>query len=246
MVDGLLEIRALRAGYDQAEVLQGVELRLEVGEILFLVGPNGAGKSTLLRCLAGRVPTVAGSVRFDGEDLLAWKTRDRIRKGLVLCPEGRHLFPEMTVEDNLLLGAHHRRDRRATRDDILGLCRQIDWLEARLSQAAGTLSGGEQQMVAVARALMARPRLLLLDEPTIGLSPAAIVELTHWLRVQSAEAGVTVLGAEQNMVFAREVADRYQVLTDGRIHPASTSRDAAPADSGDLASKLFGLSSPHD
>lgn len=245
MAESLLEVRDLQVSHSQAEVLRGVDLGLETGEIVFVLGPNGAGKSTLLRCLAGRHPVERGAVCLAGEDLLEATTRERIHKGVVLCPEGRHLFGSMTVRENLLLGAHHRLDGRTALEHDLGvLCQRIHWLEDRLSQPAGTLSGGEQQMVAVARAVMARPRLLLLDEPTIGLSPAAIADLGRWLRSQAAKTGLTILGTEQNVVFGSDVADRCVILSKGRIDAFAQDDGTGEGGLAPLAARLFGVSLP--
>jgi len=237
----LLQIKNLKAHCAEAEVLRGIDLDLNQGEILFVLGPNGAGKSTLLRCLAGRV-SGQGQVLFGGENLLQMSTRDRVRRGVVLCPEGRRLFPEMTVKENLLLGAHLRSDSAAVQDDLHRITQYVPWLPDRLLQAAGTLSGGEQQIVAVARALMARPRILLLDEPTVGLAPAAMGELREWLSLQSRERGVTILGTEQNVVFAKAIADRLAILGGGWIRSILEPHELVPKDSGapDLASRFFG------
>ncbi len=244
----LLAIQGLRARYAEAEVLHGVDLEVREGEAFFLLGPNGAGKSTLLRCLAGRVRG-SGRVSFGGKDLLTLTTRERIRLGVVLCPEGRRLFPEMTVEENLRLGAHLLFDRRGgVSDDIERLTQHLPWLAGRLRQAAGTLSGGEQQMVAVARALMARPRLLLLDEPTVGLSPAAIHALQAWLGLQARDRGVTILGTEQNVVFVRGIATRVAILLGGRIEVQGTP-DKLVADVSEtaaLVARYFGTPLPGD
>jgi len=244
----LLRIEGLRVAYAETEILGGVELELQEGESVFVLGPNGVGKSTLLRCIAGCVPG-QGRVHFDGKDLLALNTRSRIRCGVVLCPEGRRLFGEMSVRENLRLGAFLRRDRHGIEEDLRQLARRIPWLAERMEQPAGFLSGGQQQMVAVARALMARPRLLLLDEPTVGLSPAAIAELREWLGQQSSIHGVTVLGTEQNVVFARDVADRLALLGRHRIQSIAPAAELLPANVGSaagLADRFFGTQFAQD
>lgn len=244
MAEPLLAVCDLHAAHAGAEVLRGVDLEATTGEVVVLLGANGAGKSTLLRCLAGRVPATSGRIRFEGLEVSAMSTRQRIRRGIVLCPEGRHLFADMSVRENLLLGAHLRRDVGRMRDDLGVLCEQIDWLQDRLEQPAGTLSGGEQQMVAVARAMMARPRLLLLDEPSIGLSPAALSGLGAWLRLQSSRSGVTILCTEQNVAFGRSFARRCIVLTGGRVEdPDERSSERAALSKG-MGTRLFGLSPP--
>lgn len=241
----LLHLEGLQARYGEAVVLHGIDFDLIEGETVFVIGPNGAGKSTLLRCLAGRVAG-EGRADFRGEDLLSLTTSQRIRRGVVLCPEGRRLFPEMTVRENLLLGTHSRRDSSGVEDDFDRLAQHLPWLPGRLEQAAGTLSGGEQQMVAVARALMARPSLLLVDEPTVGLSALAIRELQDWLRLQSREYGVTILGTEQNVVFARDIANRLAILAQGRIQTVAAPGElfAEGSAPGRLAERFFGTLLP--
>ncbi len=241
MHEPLLELCGVRGRIAGAEVLHGIDLEVASGEALFVLGPNGAGKSTLLRAVAGGVE-ISGSIRLAERELAGLGPRERIRAGLSLCPEGRRLFPEMTVAENLLLGAHLRRDRAGIATDLAEMSDRLPWLSGRLGQLAGTLSGGEQQIVAVARALMARPRLLLLDEPTVGLSAAAIALLQDWLRLQTRDRGVTILGTEQNVVFARGIATRIAVLTGGRIRAAGLPDEIVPegVTGIDLAARFFG------
>ncbi len=220
---GLLEVRALEAGYGRAQVLRGVALDVARGELVSIVGPNGAGKTTLLRALTGLVPVRAGSVSFDGEPIAGRRTEDIVRLGIVMVPEGRDLFGPLTARENLLLGAyrHPRAARRRTvaadLDRVLAL---FPRLAGRLEQAASTLSGGEQQMVAVGRALMARPRLLLLDEPSVGLAPLVIGEIFRALAALKAE-GLTILLVEQNARAALRIADHgYALSTGGNLAEA--------------------------
>ena len=216
---GLLEVRALEAGYGRAQVLRGVALDVAQGELVSIVGPNGAGKTTLLRALTGLVPVRAGSVTFDGHPIAGRRTEDIVKVGIVMVPEGRDLFGPLTARENLLLGAyrHPRAARRRTLaadlDRVLAL---FPRLRGRLEQSASTLSGGEQQMVAVGRALMARPRLLLLDEPSVGLAPLVIGEIFRALAALKAE-GLTILMVEQNARAAFRISDRGYALSPGGI-----------------------------
>jgi len=212
-----LSVTGLRVDYLGTEVLHGLDLEVDAGERLLVLGPNGAGKSTLLRCLGGPVKARTGSVLLDDVEMLKKATRERIRLGLSLCPEGRHLFPRMTLRENLLLGAAQRRQQESVLHDLEAIEHHIPWISNRWKHLAGTLSGGEQQMIAVARALMARPRLLLLDEPTMGLSPTAVERIRDWLLQLSQQQGLTILSAEQNVAFARQLATRVIVLSRGRI-----------------------------
>jgi len=239
----LLCLDGLRTGYGAAEAIHGLSLSVRRGEILFVLGANGAGKSTLLHCLAGRLPA-NGRILLAGEDIAETDTRQRLRLGVALCPEGRRLFPDMTVDENLRLGAHLRRDRAAVEKDLDELQVLWPWLDERRTQKAGTLSGGEQQLVAIGRALMARPRLLLLDEPTVGLSAAAIALVADLLRLQSRERGITILGTEQNVVFARELAHRVALLAGGKLRAVGQPAEVLPQDVS--SSQLFGLEPPKE
>jgi branched-chain amino acid transport system ATP-binding protein len=211
----MLEVKGLQARYGEMTALWGVDLRIGQGELVAVVGPNGAGKSTLINAISGLVDTPAGSLHFDGRPMPPG-AEARVRAGIVQSPEGRKLFPEMTVEENLLMGAYTRKDRAqvpASLDEVFEL---FPILRERRRQIAGTLSGGQQQMVAIGRALMARPRLLMLDEPSLGLAPIVVHEVFELLGRIHAQ-GMTILLVEQNVVQTLEIADRAYVLENGRI-----------------------------
>jgi len=212
----LLEVQGLDVYYGAVHALKGFSLHAESGEIVTLIGANGAGKSTLLRAISGLVPARAGILRFDGRDLTRVPAHEIVGLGISQAPEGRMVFANLTVEDNLELGAYRRKDRpgiRADRDQVFQLFPRL--LERR-RQAAGTLSGGEQQMLAIGRALMSRPRLLLLDEPSLGLAPLLVREIFKTIR-EINQRGVTVLLVEQNAHMALSVAGRGYVLETGRV-----------------------------
>ncbi|GAC1343964.1 MAG: ABC transporter ATP-binding protein [Myxococcales bacterium] len=212
----LLEIDGLRVAYDGVEVLHGLALVLAQGEFVCVIGANTAGKSTLLRAISRLVPVQAGSIRFAGEDLLGRPAHRVAETGIAHVPEGRHVFAALTVEENLRLGAFSVR-RTAVIEDRLGeVYGLFPHLVPRRRQTAGTLSGGEQQMVAVGRALMLRPKLLLLDEPSHGLAPIVVEEL-HAALTEIHRRGVSVLLVEQNTAMALSVAQRGYVLDGGRI-----------------------------
>lgn len=212
----MLSVSNLRAGYGKLEVVHDIELSVGAGEVVALIGANAAGKTTTLNCLAGVLPTWSGTVLFDDEDITRFPCHARVERGLVLVPQGRQLFPHMSIEDNLELGAFTRRASRAaatTRREVFEL---FPVLADRSRQAAGTLSGGEQSMLAMARGLMAKPKLLMLDEPTEGLSPL-LVSQTMDMAARVAAGGITVLLIEQNVTHALKRASRGYVLESGRI-----------------------------
>jgi branched-chain amino acid transport system ATP-binding protein len=213
----LLEVTDLHAGYGRAEVLAGLNLKLEVGQVVTVIGPNGAGKSTMLNALMGVLP-FRGRVGFDGRELADRTLEERVMAGLALVPERRELFGAMPVEDNLLLGGWRARKlrlpgREGELDRVYGL---FPRLKERRAQLAGTLSGGERQMLAVGRALMSRPKLLMLDEPSLGLAPLVVREIFKTI-AGLRETGVTILLVEQNARAALEVADYGYVLEMGEI-----------------------------
>jgi branched-chain amino acid transport system ATP-binding protein len=212
----LLEVRDLDVYYGAVHALKGVTLEAEAGEIVTLIGANGAGKSTLLRAISGLVPPRSGRVRYDGRDLTRVPAHDVVGLGISHAPEGRMVFANLTVEDNLELGAYRRKDRAAIRQDREQVYALFPRLRERRRQAAGTLSGGEQQMLAIGRALMSRPRLLLLDEPSLGLAPLLVREIFRTIR-EINQRGVTVLLVEQNAHMALSVARRGYVLETGRV-----------------------------
>ena len=211
----MLELRGLQSGYGEMSVLWGVDLDIQDGELVAVVGPNGAGKSTLINTVSGLVPMSAGSLRVDGQ-AIAPSAEARVRSGIIQCPEGRKLFPEMTVEENLLMGAYSRTDRAALPASMDEVFELFPILLERRRQIASTLSGGQQQMVAIGRALMARPRLLMLDEPSLGLAPIVVNEVFELLKRIHAR-GMTILLVEQNVHQTLEIADRAYVLENGRI-----------------------------
>jgi branched-chain amino acid transport system ATP-binding protein len=212
----MLEVRGLSAFYGENQALHGLDFALDRGKIVTLLGANGAGKTTTLRALCGMV-RLSGEIRFDGKSLLGCATEDIVRLGIAHVPEGRGTFVRMTVEENLQLGAMVRRDRAAISRDIEQVYAHFPRLKERRAQAAGTLSGGEQQMLAVGRALMLRPRLMLLDEPSFGLAPLIVEELFEILRQLNRELGVAMLIVEQNAALALDLADHAYLLETGRI-----------------------------
>jgi branched-chain amino acid transport system ATP-binding protein len=215
----LLEVDGLAAGYLGERVIDGIEIEVRRGEAVAIVGSNGAGKTTLFRAIAGLRPTMAGRVVFEGKDLTRSPAYRRARAGIAYVPAERHLFPAMTSKSNLVLGAYPKRPDRETLELVYDL---FPRLKERQRQQAGTLSGGEQQMLAVARALMARPRLLMLDEPTTGLAPK-IAQLAFEALEGLKKDGMTLLIAEQQVPLALSVADRGYVLENGRIRLSGTS-----------------------
>jgi branched-chain amino acid transport system ATP-binding protein len=211
----LLDIQGLRSGYGRVEVLRGVNLQVRPGEIVALLGSNGAGKSTLNHTVSGLVPAWGGRVVFDGIDLTGAHYRDVVRAGLIQVPEGRRIFPNLSVLENLELGAFTRaRERRAA--NLERVFTTFPRLKERIAQKAGTMSGGEQQMLAIGRGMMAEPRLLILDEPSLGLSPL-LVEQMFALVGRLHEEGLAVLLVEQNVGQSLEIADRAYVLENGAI-----------------------------
>ena len=212
----MLEVSQLCAFYGENQALHGLDFALDEGRIVTLLGANGAGKTTTLRALCGMV-RLSGEVRFDGKSLLGHATEDIVRLGIAHVPEGRGTFVRMTVEENLQLGAMVRRGRAAIVRDIEQVYGHFPRLKERRAQTAGTLSGGEQQMLAVGRALMLRPRLMLLDEPSFGLAPLIVEELFEILRRLNRELGVGMLIVEQNAALALDLADHACLLETGRI-----------------------------
>ncbi len=220
----LLEIRDLHAGYGALEVLRGVDIDVAPGELVAVLGPNGAGKSTLLRAISRMEATVrSGSITFDGHDLVRATTVQGVRYGCLHVPEGRQLFTELSVDDNIRLGAYSV-DRTTLDADVAAIYQRFPALAARKSQIAFSLSGGEQQMLAIGRALMARPKLLMLDEPSTGLAPQ-IVEQIFGILADLKRAGTAVLIVEQNAYLTLQHADRAYVLEGGEIALQGTAAD---------------------
>ena len=211
----LLQITDLHAGYGRAEVLHGLNLQAEAGQVITVIGPNGAGKSTLLNALMGVIPS-RGQIRFGAQPLNGALLEERVAQGIALVPETRALFATMPVEDNLLLGAWRLRGKGAVAEDLERVFTLFPRLKERRAQLAGTLSGGERQMLALGRALMSRPKLLMLDEPSLGLAPLVVREIFRTIDGLRA-TGVTILLVEQNARAALEVADQGYVLEMGEI-----------------------------
>ncbi len=226
----LLEAESLHAQYGWTKVLHGLAFAVEAGGITAILGANGAGKTTTLRAVCGMVKT-SGVVRFEGQRIDGKATEDIVRLGIAHTPEGRGTFMNLSVEENLRLGAYVRRDRGALAADMDRVCSYFPVLAQRRRQQAGTLSGGEQQMLAVARALMSRPRLLLLDEPSLGLAPLVTREIFRIVRAINKEEGVSVLLVEQNASIALELADHAYLLETGRVVMSGPSADLQRDDS---------------
>jgi branched-chain amino acid transport system ATP-binding protein len=212
----LLEVRGLDAFYGEYQALFGVAFALDEGHVRTLLGANGAGKTTVVRALCGMVRT-GGDIRFDGKRIAGWATEDIVRLGIAHVPDGRGTFLRVTVEENLQLGAMIRRDRAGIAADIEQVYSHFPRLKERRRQQAGTLSGGEQQMLAVGRGLMLRPRLMLLDEPSFGLAPLIVEELFEILGRLNREMGVAMLIVEQNAALALELAEHAYLLETGRV-----------------------------
>ena len=212
----LLEVSDIHTFYGNIEALKGISLSVEEGEIVTLIGSNGAGKSTTLRSISGLTPPREGSVRFDGREIGETAPQDIVRLGISLSPEGRHCFPRMSAQENLDLGAYLRNDRNGVSEDQERVFELFPRLKERQKQKAGTMSGGEQQMLAIGRALMARPKLLLLDEPGMGLAPILVERIYETIQ-EINQQGTTILLVEQNANFALEVAKRGYVLETGTV-----------------------------
>ena len=218
----MLTVRSLQLGYGAIVAVRGIDLDVGTGELVAVIGANGAGKTTSLNGIAGALPVRAGSIVFDGEDITRLPVHERVRRGMSLVPEGRGIFGRMTIMENLDMGAYLRRDAAGVRADIERGYALFPRLAERRRQLAGTLSGGEQQMLAIARALMGRPRLLLLDEPSMGLAPLVTRLIFDTIRSISAER-VSILLIEQNARAALELAARAYVLESGRVTLAGPS-----------------------
>jgi len=212
----LLELKRVRVAYGGIQAVKGIDLAVSRGELVCLIGANGAGKTTTLRGITGLQPVKSGSIHYDGEDITGKPAFQLVRKGLSMVPEGRGVFGALTIEENLAMGAYARSDRAAIRADVERAFELFPRLKERRRQTAGTLSGGEQQMLAMARALMSRPKLLLLDEPSMGLAPLMVQKVFETVLKISKE-GVTILLIEQNAKLALEVSGRGYVMESGEI-----------------------------
>ncbi|MBY0296125.1 MAG: ABC transporter ATP-binding protein [Methylobacterium sp.] len=220
----MLEIRDLVCGYGHVTALKGISIAVREGQLVALVGANGAGKSTTLRAISGLVPARSGAIRLHGRDITGAEPRRILAEGIAHCPEGRRVFPQMTVAENLAMGAYLRRDRAGVAADLDRIYGEFPRLAERRGQAAGTLSGGEQQMLAIGRALMARPKLVLFDEPSLGLAPNIVERMFAVIR-GIRDAGTTVLLVEQNAFAALELCDHAYLLETGSIVRDGTGQD---------------------
>ena len=212
----LLALEALQVAYGGIRAVKGISLEIQPNELVCLIGANGAGKTTTLKAITGMLQPAGGRILYDGQDITAMKPHLVSRRGLALVPEGRGVFAQLTIEENLAMGAYARRDRAGVASDIERTYTLFPRLKERRRQTAGTLSGGEQQMLAISRALMSRPKLLLLDEPSMGLAPLMVERIFEVIRAISAE-GVTLLLVEQNARLALEVSHRGYVLESGLV-----------------------------
>jgi branched-chain amino acid transport system ATP-binding protein len=214
----MLEVRNLAVRYGGIQALHDLSLSVPKGSIVTLVGANGAGKSTTLRTISGLVPPASGSIRFSGEEIAGWPAHRIVASGLAHVPEGRLVFPDLTVRENLMMGAYLRRDRKEIAADVEWVGEFFPRLRERITQQAGTLSGGEQQMLAIGRALMGRPRCLMLDEPSLGIAPLLVETIFARLVDLNKERGMTMLLVEQNASLALKVSHYAYVLETGTIH----------------------------
>ncbi len=212
----MLSVENLQCRYGKVAAVQGLSLEVKKGELVSLIGANGAGKTTTLKAISGVLPAVGGKILFEGEDITRASARRVLDLGIAHCPEGRRVFPYMTVRENLEMGCYLRKDKAGIEADLERLFERFPILAERRAQAAGTLSGGEQQMLAISRALMSRPKLVLFDEPSLGLAPN-IVERTYDIITAIRAEGVTVMMVEQNALAALELSDRAYVMEQGRV-----------------------------
>jgi branched-chain amino acid transport system ATP-binding protein len=226
----LLELKGVRAGYGPIQVLDDVSLAVDQGEIVTVIGSNGAGKTTTLNCISGVVRARQGNIQFNGQPIQSLPSHEVVTLGISQSPEGRKIFPRLTVLENLKMGAFTRQDKPGIEKDLQHAFAMFPILDQRKHQTGGTLSGGEQQMLAIARALMARPKVLLLDEPSLGLAPLIVLKIFDVIRTLNKEEGVAVLLVEQNARLALKLAHRGYVMETGRITltgPASELLDNA-------------------
>lgn len=224
-MSNILEIQGLKVMYGKSVAIHDVNIKVPEGGIVTLIGSNGAGKSTTLNATLGVVPTTEGKIMFRGEDITNMSTAERVQRGLVLAPEGRHLFPYLTVHKNLLLGATQRKDKEGIQADLEFCFELFPILKDRLKQKAGTMSGGQQQMLAIARGIMANPKLLCLDEPSLGLAPAVIEDIGVKIKEINKAKGTSVLLVEQNVHLAFGAADYCYTLQVGEMVAEGTVED---------------------
>ncbi|MBO7697886.1 MAG: ABC transporter ATP-binding protein [Erysipelotrichaceae bacterium] len=212
----MLKVNNLHTYYGNIKALRGVSFHVDKGEILSFIGANGAGKSTLMNTLSGTLKPKAGEIFFEGEDITKLSPRDRVKKGIILCPEGRQIFPKFTVEENLLMGAYTVFDKELNKRNYEKVFELFPQIKDRQKQVAGTLSGGEQQMLAIGRALMSDPKILMLDEPSLGLSPILVEQIFDLIK-EINKQGTTILLVEQNAMAALEISNRAYALETGEI-----------------------------
>ena len=220
----MLELRDVICRYGQVTAVKGISLTVGRGQLVALIGANGAGKTTTLRAISGLLPLAGGKIIFDGSDITRASARKILSLGIAHCPEGRHVFPHMTVEENLEMGSYLRKDRKEVAADLARIFEQFPRIAERRQQPAGTLSGGEQQMLAIARALMSKPKLIMFDEPSLGLAPN-IVERTFDIITGIRDTGTTVLMVEQNALAALEMCDHAYLLESGSLALSGSGRD---------------------
>jgi branched-chain amino acid transport system ATP-binding protein len=220
----VLELRDVVCRYGQVTAVKGISLTVGRGQLVALIGANGAGKTTTLRAISGLLPLAGGKIVFDGSDITRASARKILSLGIAHCPEGRHVFPHMTVEENLEMGSYLRKDRKEVAADLTRIFEQFPRIAERRQQPAGTLSGGEQQMLAIARALMSKPKLIMFDEPSLGLAPN-IVERTFDIITGIRDTGTTVLMVEQNALAALEMCDHAYLLESGSLALSGSGRD---------------------
>ena len=220
----MLELRDVVCRYGQVTAVKGISLTVGRGQLVALIGANGAGKTTTLRAISGLLPLAGGKIVFDGSDITRATARKILSLGIAHCPEGRHVFPHMTVEENLEMGSYLRKDRKEIAADLTRIFEQFPRIAERRQQPAGTLSGGEQQMLAIARALMSKPKLIMFDEPSLGLAPN-IVERTFDIITGIRDTGTTVLMVEQNALAALEMCDHAYLLESGSLALSGSGRD---------------------
>jgi len=235
----LLKISNLNAYYGDVQVLYDVNLEVNDREIVTILGSNGAGKTTLMKTICGVETTRSGTIEFDGENLMKVPAHKLVTKGITLTPEGRHLFPELTVKENLLLGAYSSKDKKATKDTYDWVISLFPRLKERLIQYAGTMSGGEQQMCAIGRVLMSNPKFLMLDEPSLGLAPNIVDSVFDVIKKINEEKGITIIVVEQNANIALQTADRGYVLENGSINMSGNAKEML--ESPDIQKLYLGL-----
>lgn len=224
-MSSVLTLKGIEAGYGVFRVLHGVDIEVKRGEVVAIVGPNGAGKSTLLKTIMGLTTIYSGSIVYNGEDITRLRPDMRVKKGLVLIPEGRGLFPYLTVKENLLLGAYTLKSKEEIHERLEFVYTLFPRLKERENQKANTLSGGEAQMLAIARGLMSKPTILMLDEPSLGLAPKIVAEVFNVVKKLKEEYKLTIILVEQHVKESLELADRAYVMQGGRIVASGTSSD---------------------